>query len=261
MRRREWTWLAMAVGACVGVALLAGRGGATAMWIAIPLAAWLLAATRARTSVVAAGTQIALIVGLAIAASGHAGVGPLSFWDAALAYDLMALAACMAAWYATERTHMDGRYPRPTALRRRLARIERIAAPVAVIVVGCVAGVVALPVRPPTPPPGILYPLPDALQPTEVGFYCVLGRSVTCVWSTSVKANDETRDRLVSILEADLNRTKGWRLARSRCRTWGWVIKERACVMIEPRAVLLVVAGTPAQFYSNDRVTIVVTYG
>src|SRR5687767_7535306 len=99
MRRPEWTWPAFAGGACVGVALLAGRGEATAVWIAIPLAAWLLAATRVPTSVLAAGTQIALIIGLALAASSHFGAGPLSLWDAALAFDLMALGGCVAAWH------------------------------------------------------------------------------------------------------------------------------------------------------------------
>jgi hypothetical protein len=156
----------------------------------------------------------------------------------------MALVGWVAAWHATGRTHMSGHHPQPTTRRQRLARVGRIAAATVVIAAGCLAGIVAVPANPPTPPPGILFPLPDGLRPTRVSYSCgPIGAQ--CLWSTVVEADDEASDRLVYELETHLTRTKGWHLATSRCRTWGWVIKERACVTIARPPILIMVSGPP----------------
>jgi hypothetical protein len=248
------------------VALLLGRGEATAVWVVLPLAAWLLAATRPHTSAFAAAIQVAVIVGVAIAASGHIGVGPLSFWDAAVAFAVMAIVGCVAAWYATERTDMNGRHPRPTALRLRLARIERFALPVAMVLAGCLGGVVALPVTPPTPPPGIVYPLPDQVRADEVDLLCGPGPTVTCTWSIEVEADpyaDTSTDGLIALLENHLFPARGWSRATPRCRSWGWTVQERVCVTLHVRATIVTLSG-PAPWPAvnrHDAVRIVVTYG
>jgi hypothetical protein len=245
----------MAAGACVGVALLLGRGEATTPLVVIPLVAWLFAATRVPTSTRAAAIQIAVIVGVAIPASGHLGVGPLSFWDAVLAYDVLAVTAYVAAWYADQRPHLDGRFPRPTVLRRRLAQAEHFGVPVATVAACCLGTAVTLPVVPPRPPSEIVYPLPADVWPTSVDVLCGPGPSVTCTWSIDVEGEEDLFADVIAGLEDHLTRTKGWN-PTSQCRSWGWVLKERACVTVELRG-----AELPFTIIGTARVSIVVTYG
>jgi hypothetical protein len=268
----------MAVGAVAALALLSARGGPTAVWVALPLGVWLLAAPA--VSVLAAGAQVAVIVGLAAAADRYLGSGP-SFWDAALAYDVMALMAVVAAGIAgRDLAGPDpaGRYPRPTPARRRLARAASVAGPVALAAVGCLAAVVALPVTPPIPPREIVLPLPDGVAVADETVLCGPGPTVTCTWSIDVAETAHPTDRVTTLLATHLSRTKGWDAATPRCRYWGWTIRERACVSIEVRGVVVVVMDTlggggpvgrgpvgvdppgASPVGDGDRVVVVVTY-
>lgn len=245
----------MAAGACVSLTLLLGRGDAAASLMVIPLAAWLFAVTRLPTSAFAAMVQSAIVVGAAIGASGHLGIGPLSLWDAVLAFDVMAITGCVAARYAYQGARPDGRFPRPTALRLLLARVERFAAPVAAAVAGCVGTAVAFPVVPPRPPSEIVYPLPADVWATRADVLCSPGPSVTCTWFIDVEGQEDLFTEVIAGLEDHLTRTKGWNPSTSRCQSWGWVLKERACVTVELHG-----AELPFTMIGTARVSIVVTY-
>ena len=66
---------------------------------------------------------------------------------------------------------------------------------------------------------------------------------MTCTWSMDVAETAHPTDRVTALLANHLWGAKGWDRSTPRCRSWGWTIRERACVSIEVRGVLVVVTG------------------
>jgi len=240
---RGWTALVLTLGTCASVYLVLGRGAAAAIWVLTPLMLWLVTATRVSVGLIASGIQTAAITFIALGAGGHLPTlawAP-SIWDAVTAYALIALISCIAAvrdqgehlrWYS---------YSRPTRARRTLAKITRVTLPTALLVLCCLGVVLVLPVHPVRPPNHLVYPLPSGVSVTYERTLCGPGPAVVCTWKMDVDSREPSVYVLRDQLADHLTYSRGWpsNLPDKQCRTWGWIVKEHACLTVELRDLVL----------------------
>jgi hypothetical protein len=274
MRERWWAALVLPIGACASVGPLLGRGAATAAWVLVPLSVWLVAATRVSVGLIASSIQIAAMTFIALGAGGHlvtAGWSP-SIWDAVIAYTLIALISCIAAVREQREQVRLHNYWQPTRARRTFARVRGGVLPAALLLACCFGAVLALRVDPVKPPNQLVYPLPDGVSVTYETTRCGPGPAAVCTWSMDVDSREALSVYVLRDQVADhLFYTKGWPSDRSaeRCRTWGWIAKEHACLTMELRDAepLVLITGPHSwgpggttYFERSYRLTVVIAY-
>jgi hypothetical protein len=242
VRAVRWPPLVLALGACASAYLLLERAEAAVLWVLVPLALWFIAASRLTVGLLASVIQAAVIALIALSAGGHLAIGAWtpSFWDAVIAYTLIALLG----WAAVERDQREQlrlrRYRAPTPARKRIAKVTAIMLPGILLLMCCAGSVLAVQTHPVKPPDELVYPLPDGLSVTNERTWCSgPWPAVECTWSIDVDSwkgpSYLRRDQLTD----HLSNAKGWpsNLSEKQCRAWGWIVKEHACLMVELREV------------------------